>query len=345
MSLDLNERAQEIFREIVDSYLESGDPQGSRTISKRLGTRLSPATIRNVMADLQEMDLLYSPHTSGGRLPTERGLRFYVDTLMGDSALSVTDKERLEQECASVGLTVQEMFERTSRTLSGLSSCAGLVLVPKREAPLRHIEFVSLEPGRALAVMVLHDGTVENRLIDVPREIVPGELKEASNYLQHMMYGKTLAEMQSDVDRLIEQCRRELGQLQGRVVEAGLALKPDDKSDLLIFQGAANILQGAAIEDVASIQRLFDLLEKQETATQLLRETEAGEGVQIYIGSENNVLQNSNLSMVVSAYRDENKRIVGATGVIGPTRLNYRKVIPMVDYTARLMGQLITRTS
>ncbi len=344
MSLDLNERAQEIFREIVDSYLESGDPQGSRTISTRLSTRLSPATIRNVMADLQEMDLLYSPHTSGGRLPTERGLRFYVDTLMGDSALSVTDKERLEQECASAGLTVQEMFERTSRTLSGLSSCAGLVLVPKREAPLRHIEFVSLEPGRALAVMVLHDGTVENRLIDVPREIVPGELKEASNYLQHMMHGKTLAEMQSDVERLITQCRKELGELQGRVVEAGLAIKPDDHSDLLIFQGAANILQGAAIEDVASIQRLFDVLEKQETATQLLRETEAGEGVQIYIGSENNVIQNSNLSMVVSAYRDENKRIVGATGVIGPTRLNYRKVIPMVDYTARLMGQLITRT-
>lgn len=344
MSFELNERAQEIFREIVDSYLESGEPQGSRTISKRLSTKLSPATIRNVMADLQDMDLLYSPHVSGGRLPTQEGLRFFVDTLMGENRLSSKDREQLERECSSVGLSVQDMFERTSRTLSGLSSCAGLVLVPKREAPLRHIEFVNIEPGRALAVMVLTDGSVENRLIDVPREIRTGELKEASNYLQHIMHGKTLGEIQSDVEALIAESQRELGELQSRVVESGLALKPDGRSDLLIFQGAANILQGADVQDVESIQRLFDLLEKQETATRLLQETTEGDGVQIYIGSENKVIGSSNLSMVISAYHDKDRRIVGATGVIGPTRLNYRKVIPMVDYTAQLMGKLITRT-
>lgn len=345
MTSDLNDRAQEIFREIVDSYLESGEPLGSRTISKRLQEKVSAATVRNVMADLQDMDLIYSPHTSAGRLPTDRGLRFFVDTLMGESKLSKADEERLERECLSAGMPMQDVFERTSKTLSGLSSCAGMVLVPKREAPLRHIEFISIEPGKALAILVLDDGSVENRLIDVPHEIMPGALQAASNYLKDKMFGKTLGEMKGAVDELIAFSQKELDSLTAKVVEAGLAVQPDNRSDLLFFQGAGNILQGGAEHDVEEIQHLFDLLEKQETATRLLEETVAGDGVKIYIGSENRVIRSDGLSMVVAAYRDENRRIVGATGVIGPTRLNYRKVVPMVDYTAKLMGRLITDAS
>lgn len=340
MLSELNDRASEVLKQVVVYYLESGEPMGSRTLSRHLGNRVSAATIRNVMADLQDMGLIYAPHTSAGRLPTDLGLRFYVDTLMGESPLSEQEQAALEEECRKGGKPLHEVMDSASKVLSGLSSCAALVIVPKAEKAIRHIDFLYLEKGLALAVLVMEDGTVENRLMDVPAEITPGDLQRAGNFLKEKMYGKTIAQMREDIERNIEAHKQELDALTARVIKAGLAFMPEG-GDMLVVHGAGNILKNGAERDLESIQRLFDLLEKQETATRLLQETSRGQGVQIFIGSENRVFQSNSLSLVISPSYNGAGRIIGATGVIGPTRLNYRKVIPMVDYVSRLMSRMM----
>lgn len=340
----LNERSREIFRHIVDAYVETGEAVGSRTLSRRLGLVLSPATIRNVMADLEEAGLLYAPHTSAGRLPTDAGLRIFVDGLLeigGD--LSVDERASIDGKCAAAGRTVAEMLEEASSTLAGLSRCAGLVVSPKSEAPLKHIEFVSLGNQRALVVMVTEGGLVENRILELPPGLPASALTEASNYLNSRLKGQMLHDLRRQVETEISQRQAELDELTSRVVQAGLAIRSEGpQGPALILRGQSQLLTDvSAVEDLERVRSLFEILEEKESTLRLLDSTGVADGVQIFIGAENSLFRHTGCSMIISPYHDQRRMIVGAIGVIGPTRMNYARIIPMVDYTAKLIGRLL----
>lgn len=343
MISELSERSREIFRNIVEAYVESGEPIGSRTLSRRLGQTLSPATIRNVMADLEEAGLLYAPHTSAGRLPTEAGLRLFVHGLLEVGRLSEDERATIEGQCAMAGKSVPEALELATQALSGLSRCAGLVLAPKTEAWLKHLEFVNVGPGRALVVMVTDNGIVENRIIDLPTGVPPSALIEAGNYMNARLSGRTLAEARALIQQELDQQRAAVDELTTRVVEAGLATWAGGAKDgMLIVRGRANLLDDVtAIEDLERIRALFQILETKDTLLRLLDATQQGEGVQIYIGADNGLFGLAGCSMVLAPYVNSREQIVGAIGVIGPTRINYARIVPMVDFTAKLIGRLI----
>ncbi|MGH6947200.1 MAG: heat-inducible transcriptional repressor HrcA [Kiloniellales bacterium] len=339
----LSERAREVLRHVVDAYVETGAPIGSRTLSRSLGMGLSPATIRNVMADLEEAGLLYAPHTSAGRLPTELGLRLFVHGLLERGNLTGDERQRIESQCAASGRSLPEVLEQASGMLSGLSRCAGLVLAPKFKEPLKHIEFVHLGPGRALVVLVTESGAVENRVIDVPIGLPASSLVEASNYLSARLVGRTLSDAQACIKDELRAQRAELDQLTARVVEQGLATwAGEDDGGALIVRGQAQLLEDiTAIEELERIRQLFAALEAKEALLRLLRLTDVAEGVQIFIGAENEMFAVAGCSMVIAPYSNSRQQFVGAIGVIGPTRIDYARIIPMVDYTAKVIGRLI----
>lgn len=343
MIQQLNERSREIFRHIVDAYVETGEPVGSRTLSRRLGMSLSPATIRNVMADLEDAGLLFAPHTSAGRLPTDAGLRLFVDGLLEIGGLSRAEQQSIEGRCQAVGRSLSDVLEDATATLSGLSRCAGLVVSPKSEEALKHIEFVNIGNSRALVVMVTMSGMVENRVIGVPPGLPPSAMVEAANYLNSRLVGRTLEEVQAEVRQEIEQHRTELDLLSSAIVEAGMATwsgLADDRS--LIIKGQANLLENVrALDDLERIRALFEMLETKDSMVRLMKSTDAAEGVQIFIGAENTLFGLAGCSMVVAPYANSREQIVGAIGVIGPTRLNYARIIPLVDYTAKVVSRLI----
>lgn len=344
MITELNQRSREVFRLIVDAYMASGEPVGSRTISRLLGQSLSPATIRTVMADLEEMGLLHAPHTSAGRVPTEMGMRFFVDGLLEIGALPEDERETIEARCVSAGRSFPDALAQATTMLSGLSHCAGLVLAPKSDNPLRHIEFVPLGPGRALVVLVDESGQVENRVVDVPTGLPISTLQTASNFLNARLAGRTLDEARAEVLREIAEERTELDELAARVVAAGLAtwVGGDTSEGRLIVRGQARLLEDVtAISDLERVRALFEALETKDTMLRLLEATGVGEGVRIFIGSENALFNNSGCSLVIAPFRDGRERVLGAIGVIGPTRLNYARVIPLVDYTAKAIGRLL----
>ncbi|MGB0747616.1 MAG: heat-inducible transcriptional repressor HrcA [Magnetospiraceae bacterium] len=343
MITELNDRAREIMREIVQSYLETGEPVGSRTLSKVQSIDLSPASIRNVMADLEDLGLLYAPHKSAGRLPTDTGLRLYVDGLLEVGNLTKVERAAIEAQCKSAGRTLEAALTQATETLSGLSNCAGLVAAPKGEAPLRHIEFVSLNPGRAMAILVGENGVVENRVVSVPADLAPSTLVQASNFLSARLVGKTLAEGLKDISADLETHRSELDALTSRVVEAGLATWTGGSAkESLIVRGQAHLLEDVgALTDLERIRGLFEVLETKEAVLKLMNLADSAEGVQIFIGADNPLFAEAGCSMVVAPFRDGEEKIVGAIGVIGPTRLNYARIIPMVDFTAKIVGRLI----
>jgi heat-inducible transcriptional repressor len=321
----LDARSAAVLREIVEQYVETGEPVGSRTLSRRLPMSLSPATIRNVMADLTDSGLLFAPHTSAGRLPTDQGLRLFVDGLLHFGELAEDEREAITAALATSGRSLEDTLAEASTMLSGLSQAAGLVLAPKSEGAVRHIEFVPLGPGRALVVLVNADGHVENRVIDTPPGLPPSALQEASNYLNARLSGRPLAELRRIVAEDMAANRTELDVLSTKVVEAGLATWTGETQ----------------IERLSAIQLLFERLEAQETMLRLLELAEQSEGVRIFIGAESGLFGTSGVSMVVAPARNDGGRIVGAIGVIGPTRINYGRIIPVVDYTARVIGRLL----
>lgn len=339
---ELNKRSIEIFRELVDAYVETGEPVGSRTLSRRLKTSLSPATIRNVMADLEEAGLLYAPHTSAGRLPTEAGLRFFVHGLLEVGDLSEGDRSYIEQRCTNAGRKVDDVLEEATSMLSGLSKCAGLVLAPKTESPLKHVEFVSLNAGRAILVLITEDGVVENRLIEIPIGIPSTVLIEASNYLNNRLTGRTLTDAKRMVFEELKQHKAHLDTLTAKVVETGIGVWSEGDKGSLIVKGQSNLLNNVTVmEELDNIRDLFTVLDTKETLVQLLDASIKAEGVQIFIGAENNLFSLSGCSMVVAPYKNSRQHILGAIGVVGPTRMNYGKIIPLVDYTAKLVGHLL----
>ncbi len=339
----LDARASAVLREIVEQYVETGEPVGSRTLSRRLPLHLSPATIRNVMSDLTDAGLLFAPHTSAGRLPTELGLRLFVDGLLQFGELTEDEREAITAKLGASGRSIEDTLAEASSMLSGLSAAAGLVLAPKSEGPLRHIEFVPLGPGRALVILVNADGHVENRVIETPPGLPPSALQQAGNYLNSRLAGRGLAEVRSIVATEMANNQSELDALSSLVVEAGLATwSSEGRAGSLIVRGQGRLLADVTqIERLSAIQMLFERLETQETMLKLLELAESSEGVRIYIGAESGLFGTSGVSMVVAPARNAANRIVGAIGVIGPTRINYGRIIPVVDYTARVIGRLL----
>jgi heat-inducible transcriptional repressor len=341
----LNERSREIFRQIVESYLATGEPVGSRNLSRMIANPLSPASVRNVMADLEQLGLIYAPHTSAGRMPTELGLRFFVDALMQIGDLNEEERRQIEAQVAGAGKSVENVLSEASGLLSGLTRAAGVVLTAKSNPRLKHIEFVRLEPERALVVLVGEDGQVENRVLNLPIGLPTSALTEAANFLNARIRGKTLSEARIELEQALAAGQAELDQLTQKVVAAGLASwsgGDDDNGRQLIVRGHAHLLDDLkALEDLERIRLLFDDLETRRDVIDLLGRAERAEGVRIFIGSENKLFSLSGSSTIIAPYHDRAGSIVGVIGVIGPTRLNYARVIPMVDYTAKVVGRLL----
>ncbi|UWQ49635.1 heat-inducible transcriptional repressor HrcA [Leisingera caerulea] len=345
---DLNDRSREVFRAVVESYLESGDPVGSRTLTRSLSEKVSAATVRNVMQDLEFLGLLDSPHVSAGRVPTQLGLRMFVDGLLEVGDLNIKDREKIDATLGRNAGDVGGMLDRVGAALSGVTQGASLVLTPKHEAEIRHIEFVSLAHDRALVVLVFSDGHVENRLFTPPPGQTPSSMREAANFLNALIEGKTLSEVQRQIQREITARRQEIDSLAHAMIESGLAVWEDDGSEQarLIVRGRANLLaEPGAAEELERIRTLFDDLERKRDIAEFLELTEDGEGVRIFIGSENKLFSLSGSSLVVSPYMNADRKIIGAVGVIGPTRLNYGRIVPIVDYTAQLVGKLLSDRS
>ncbi|MDD9910148.1 MAG: heat-inducible transcriptional repressor HrcA [Ahrensia sp.] len=344
----LDERSREIFRHIVEIYLETGEPLGSRNLSRRLSVSLSPASVRNVMSDLEHLGLIYAPHVSAGRLPTEQGLRYFVDGFMEIGALTGEERASIEAQvrAAATGKTVDSVLTEASQMLSGLTQGAGLVIAGKSDVRLKHIEFVRLEATKALVVIVGENGTVENRIVDLPPGMSASTLVEAANYLNAHIAGRTLSEAKAAIEKRYDTARNEIDALAKSLVDQGLASWSGAETDplpQLIVRGRSNLLGSIdAQEDLARLRHLFDELESKRGLMQLLDLAEDGEGVKIFIGSENKLFSLSGSSVVVAPWRDSEQRIIGAVGVIGPTRLNYARIVPMVDYTAQVVSRLLS---
>ena len=342
---ELNDRSREVFRRVVESYLSSGGPVGSRTLTRSMTERLSAATVRNVMQDLEHLGLLDSPHISAGRIPTQQGLRLFVDSLLEVGSVASEDREIMDAALSTGEKDVTTLLDQVSTTLSAITNGASLVLSPKQDAVIKHIEFVSLAPDRALVVLVFANGHVENRMIVPPTGQTPSSMREAANFLNALVEGRTLAELRLNIGQEITQRRQEVDSLARELVESGLAVwqPQDDQPDRLIVRGRSNLLSDTnEVHDIERIRRLFDDLERKRDIAEFLDLTEGGEGVRIFIGSENKLFSLSGSSLVVSPYMNADRQIIGAVGVIGPTRLNYGRIVPIVDYTAQLVGKFLS---
>ena len=341
---EMDARSREVFQRVVESYLSSGEPMGSNTLTQQMSQQVSAATIRNVMKDLEFLGLLDSPHTSAGRKPTEMGLRMFVDGIMEVGDPDEADQRKLAATMDE-GDSISNMLDRMSNALSGLTHGASLVLAPKKSSPIKHIEFVSLATDRALVVLVFANGEVENRVFRPPLGQTPSQMREAANFLNAVGQGKTLQELQSSVIWEIKKHRSELDALAASLVEAGVAVMQNAGGDneRLIVRGRSNLLEAAGTaEDLERVRVLFDDLERKRDIAEFLQLADEGEGVRIFIGSENKLFSLSGSSLVVSPYMNADRKVVGAIGVIGPTRLNYGRIVPIVNYTAQMVGRVLS---
>lgn len=345
----LNSRSQDIFRKIVERYLDTGVPVGSRDLSRMLSVGLSPASVRNVMADLEDLGLIAAPHTSAGRLPTQQGLRFFVDAMLEVGAVDADERAAIEKQIegpAAQG-SVEDFLTQASQLLSGLSHGAGVVIAQKSDLVLRHIEFIRLDAERAMVVLVGDDGSVENRVLTMPPGLAASALTQASNFLAHLAVGKTLSETRKALQTQREAMLSELDELTRNLVEAGLATLSGSGTmapPTVIVRGRANLINDTmASEELSRIRQLFDELESRDGLIELLGDTEKAQGVKIFIGSENKLFSLSGSSVILSPYKDANQKVVGVLGVIGPTRLNYARIVPVVDYTANVVSAMMAR--
>lgn len=341
---ELDARARDVFRHVVEAYLETGEPVGSRTLSKG-GIALSPASIRNTLSDLAELGLLSAPHISAGRMPTHQGLRLFVDGLLEVGDVAQDAKREIEARLTAKGMTFDSALREASNLLSGLAGGAGVVMTPSFEAGVRHVEFVKLAPDQALAVLVFDDGRVENRLMALDLGVTPADLIEASNYLSTRLRGRTLSEAGRDLRAELEAERQQLNEAATGLIARGLAAWAGGEADkrALIVRGQANLLEASALEDLERVRALFEDLEEKEELINLLDNVRSAQGVRIFIGSESKLFSLSGSAVIAAPYMlgGQSQKVVGAIGVIGPARLNYARIIPLVDYTAKILGRLL----
>ena len=342
----LNSRSREVFRLLVESYLDTGDPVGSRTLTRTMTETVSAATIRNVMQDLEYLGLLDSPHVSAGRIPTQIGLRMFVDGLLEVSDISIDERRTIDASIQSDSDDISASLDRAGSLLSGLTQSASVVFAPKTEAPIKHIEFVSLSADKALVVLVMADGRVENRIFKPPLGQTPSAMREAANFLNAVLAGHTVSDLKTVVEAEIGRRRQELDTLATKLIEAGVAVWANEGvrgSERLIVRGRSNLIDDSVSEtDLERVKTLFDDLERKQDIAQFLDLTEQGDGVRIFIGSENKLFSLSGSSLVVSPYMNADRKVIGAVGVIGPTRLNYGRIVPIVDYTAQLVSRMMS---
>ncbi len=341
---DLTGRSKEVFRLLVESYLNTGDPVGSRTLTRSLSENVSAATIRNVMNDLEFLGLLNAPHISAGRIPTESGLRLFVDGLLEVGDINTQERKEIDASLDSPD-DMSAVLNKAGTMLSGLTQGASVVLAPKSEAPIKHIEFVSLAPDRALVVLVTEDGNVENRMFTPPLGQTPSSMREAANFLNAIVAGHTISDLRHVVEMHVEKHQRDLDVLSQQMIKDGVAVWAKDHGSeaRLIVRGRSNLLDdGQSDEDMERIKSLFDDLEQKKDISEFLDLAEQGEGVKIFIGSENKLFSLSGSSLVVSPYMNADRKVVGAIGVIGPTRLNYGRIVPIVNYTAQMVGRVLS---
>ena len=345
--IELTDRARDIFRLVVEGYLDTGQPVGSKTLATGSDIDLSPASIRSVLAELEGLGLLAAPHTSAGRMPTDAGLRIFVDAMMQVAEPSEEDRARIAERLSEGG-PVEQALQRTSALLSELSGAAGMVMVPTRETRLAQFNLVPLGRGpnntmRALAVLVGEDGGIENRVIELDATAT-GSLEAASNYITSRLSGRTLAEAAQTMRTEIDSGRSELDTASRDLVERGLAVWSEDANarPVLIVRGAANLLDETALGDIERVRSLLDDLEDKQSVAALLQNAHDAEATRIFIGSENRLFGLSGSAVIASPYRDREGRVIGVLGVIGPRRLNYARVVPMVDLTARSLSRSLS---
>ncbi len=347
----LNARSQDIFAKIVENYLETGAPVGSRQLSRMLDLNLSPASIRNVMSDLEELGLIQAPHVSAGRAPTQEGLRFFVDAMLEIGTMDASDRAQISQQISqsSPDGTPEKFLTEASQLLSGLSHGAGVVIAAKSDMVLKHLEFVRLDQTSAMAVLVGEDGLVENRIVPLPPGLDGGALVRASNYLSHHIVGKTISEARQSLRMGLQSHQHELDAISLKLVETGVATlsKSDgDGAPTVIVRGRANLIDDTmASSDLERLRELLDELENKKGLIELLNDAENAQGVRIFIGSENKLFSLSGSSVILSPYKDANDKIIGVLGIIGPTRINYARIVPVVDYTARVISEMIRQKS
>lgn len=341
---DLNDRARDVFRLAVEAYLEAGLPVGSRTLARTTALNLSPASIRNVMQDLEEAGLLAAPHTSAGRVPTEAGLRLFVDGMMQVAEPNADDRAHIEASLSiNANSSVETALANATAALSGLSACAGLVLVPGQERILRQVAFVPLGSDQALVVLVGTDGAIENRVMSIPPDLPDGALVEAGNYVTASLAGLTLSQAQARLRADIRSQQLAMDRAASGLVERGLAMWSADSAErpVLIVRGQANLIDENAGADIERVRQLLDELETKQDIAHLLSAAGEGTSTRIFIGSENKLFALSGSSVIAAPWHGDDGRVIGVVGVIGPTRLNYARIVPMVDFTAQSLSRIM----
>jgi len=342
--LELNDRSKQIFKSVIESYLESGEPIGSETLSKKLGINISASTIRSIMANLQEGGLLFAPHISAGRLPTDKGMRYFVDGLLEFGRLSKSECETIKNQCQSKGASFDDVLDEASRTLSGLSKCAGFVVAPKYQNKIKHIEFIRLSSNQVMSVVANENGLVENRILDSTNNYSEDTLRQVSNYLNSKFRGKTIDEIKKIINNELENSQLELNTISQKLVQEGIIeLVPNSEAPYIFLHGQSSLLEDEIIaKDLDRMRAIFDDIENKSNFLSILDSTNKGKGVQIFIGAQNFLFNHSGLSMIMAPYINNEQKIIGAIGVIGPMRINYARIVPLVDYTSKVIGRILS---
>jgi len=342
--LELTDRSKQIFKSVVENYLETGFPSGSETILKKEGINLSSSSIRSILAELQNEGLLYAPHTSAGRLPTDKGMRLFVDGLLEFGRLSKDEQENIKQQCISKGSSFQDVLDDASKLISGLSNHAGIVVAPKYQSNIKHIEFIRLNAIQVMSIIVSTNGQVENRIIEDKGNYNDAILKEISNFLSYKYQNKNIEEIKKSIEVDIKTSKGRLEILSKNLIEKGiLELAPNADNPYIFLHGQSSLLEDEIIsKDLDQIRKLFDEIENKTSFVDILENTNSANGVQIFIGSQNFLFKHSGLSMVMAPYKDKDQKIIGAIGVVGPKRLNYSKIVPLVDYTSKIIGKVLS---
>ena len=342
--LELNDRSKQIFKSVIESYLETGEPVGSETLSKRLGINISTSAIRSILSNLQKDGLLFAPHVSAGRLPTDAGMRYFVDGLLEFGRLSKNECETIKNQCQSRGISFEDILDEASRTLSGLSKCAGFVIAPKYQNKIKHIEFIRLSSNQIMSIVVSENGLVENRILDSTNNYTDNTLKQVSNYLNSKFNGKTIEEIKKIINREIENSQLKLNTISKKLVQEGIIeLSPNSEIPYIFLHGQSSLLEDEIVaKDLDRMRTIFDDIDNKSNFLSILESTGKGNGVQIFIGAQNFLFNHSGLSMVMAPYINNEKKIIGAIGVLGPMRLNYARIVPLVDYTSKVIGRILS---
>ena len=342
--LELSDRSKKILKSVIETYLETGEPAGSETILKKIGINLSSSSIRSILANLQKDGLLYAPHVSAGRLPTDKGMRFFVDGLLEFGRLTKDEQENIKNQCQSRGSSFQEVLNEASRAISGLSNCAGIVVAPKFQNKIKHIEFIKLNSNQVMSIIASENGLVENRILNSKNNYNESTLKQASNYLNSNFVGKTIDQIKTIITEEIKNSKNQLDSITTRLVKEGIIeISPNLETPYIFLHGQSSLLEEEVVsKNLDQIRSLFDDIENKSNYLNVIENTSKGQGVQIFIGSQNFLFKHSGLSMIIAPYKNKEQKIIGAIGVVGPVRLNYAKIVPLVDYTSKIVGKILS---